>query len=266
MTNRLILKRSSVAAKVPLATDLEPGELAVNLADQKLYSKRSDGTVILVGTGAGDVQGPASSTDNALVRFSGTNGKVIKNSSATLDDSGNLLVPGLVVTAAGGIEGGEIKLAKPQSSTNFTGNIVIDIYENMLRIFADTTGGFRGAYLNLGKNANGLLWNNGEFTSGGSGDVVWVRFPNGFTIQTGTVNMTSGDGVDYAGGATFPRAFSQVVRPIVAAINAASNDPRLIGQMTFQNWTTTGLTIVARNNVNNVGSVFYVGYIVMGWS
>lgn len=92
MANKLILKRSSVASKVPLATDLEPGELAVNLADQKLYSKRSDGTVILVGSGlggSGDVQGPASSTDNAIVRFDGTNGKVLQNSAATLDDSGN---------------------------------------------------------------------------------------------------------------------------------------------------------------------------------
>lgn len=92
MANKLILKRSSVASKVPLATDLEPGELAVNLTDQKLYSKRSDGTVILVGSGlggSGDVQGPASSTDNAIVRFDGTNGKVLQNSAATLDDSGN---------------------------------------------------------------------------------------------------------------------------------------------------------------------------------
>lgn len=51
MANKLILKKSSVATKVPLATDLEVGEIAVNLTDQKLYSKKSDGTVILVGTG-----------------------------------------------------------------------------------------------------------------------------------------------------------------------------------------------------------------------
>lgn len=53
MANRIVLKRSSVATKVPLATDLEVGELAVNLVDQKLYSKKADGTVILVGSGLG---------------------------------------------------------------------------------------------------------------------------------------------------------------------------------------------------------------------
>lgn len=51
MANRLILKRSSVSGKVPLATDLQTGELAVNLADKKLYSKDASGNVITVGGG-----------------------------------------------------------------------------------------------------------------------------------------------------------------------------------------------------------------------
>ena len=53
MANKLILKRSSVAAKVPLSTDLDVGELSVNLADAKLYTKDGSGNVILVGSGAG---------------------------------------------------------------------------------------------------------------------------------------------------------------------------------------------------------------------
>ena len=55
MANKIVLKKSSVAAKVPLSADLEVGEIAVNLADQKLYSKKTDGTVILVGSAAGGV-------------------------------------------------------------------------------------------------------------------------------------------------------------------------------------------------------------------
>jgi len=39
---------------------------------------------------AGDVVGPSLSTDNALVRFDGTTGKLIQNSSVILDDSGNM--------------------------------------------------------------------------------------------------------------------------------------------------------------------------------
>jgi hypothetical protein len=52
MPNKIILKKSSVASKVPLATDLEIGEIAVNLVDQKLYSKNASGTVVLVGNAA----------------------------------------------------------------------------------------------------------------------------------------------------------------------------------------------------------------------
>lgn len=93
MANKIILKKTSTASKVPLSTDLEVGEIAVNLADQKLYSKNAGGTVILVGQGvggSGDVVGGSSSIDNALARYDGTTGKLIQNSTAILDDSGNL--------------------------------------------------------------------------------------------------------------------------------------------------------------------------------
>lgn len=41
-------------------------------------------------TGAGDVVGPASSTDNAVARFDTTTGKLIQDSVVVVDDSGNL--------------------------------------------------------------------------------------------------------------------------------------------------------------------------------
>lgn len=43
----------------------------------------------------GNVDGAASSTDNALVRWNGTTGKLIKNSTATLSNEGNIIVPGV---------------------------------------------------------------------------------------------------------------------------------------------------------------------------
>ena len=50
MANTLLLKRSAVAGKIPVAADLQVGELAVNLADAMLYTKRADNTVIPVGS------------------------------------------------------------------------------------------------------------------------------------------------------------------------------------------------------------------------
>ena len=37
------------------------------------------------------IKGPSSSTDNAIVRFDGTGGKTLQNSSVTIDDSGNVV-------------------------------------------------------------------------------------------------------------------------------------------------------------------------------
>lgn len=51
MPSTILLKRSSTASSVPAAASLQAGELAVNLADQKLYSKTAGGTVIQVGFG-----------------------------------------------------------------------------------------------------------------------------------------------------------------------------------------------------------------------
>ncbi len=51
MATKIIHKKSSVAEKVPLATDLEVGELAINLADKYLYTKTAAEEVIVVGGG-----------------------------------------------------------------------------------------------------------------------------------------------------------------------------------------------------------------------
>jgi hypothetical protein len=123
MSNIIKPKRSNTASAVPTTGQLASGEIAVNMADKKVYI--NNGTdVVQVGAGnvsglgdvsvvspangqsltynsttskwqnstvtSGDVVGPASSTDNALVRFDGTTGKLVQNSTATLDDTGNM--------------------------------------------------------------------------------------------------------------------------------------------------------------------------------
>lgn len=64
------------------------------------------------GSGTGDVLGPVSATDNALVRWDGTSGKLVQNSIMTLGDDGQLVnaayltlqtSPSVTPTAAGSI-------------------------------------------------------------------------------------------------------------------------------------------------------------------
>ena len=57
----------------------------------------NDVTVTIAGGGgSGDVVGPAGATDNAIARYDTATGKLIQDSSATIDDSGNLSVTGTV--------------------------------------------------------------------------------------------------------------------------------------------------------------------------
>ena len=54
-------------------------------------------------SGSGDVYGPSSSTDNTVVRFSGTTGKLIQGGTMVLDDNGNLSgVRSITMTNAAG--------------------------------------------------------------------------------------------------------------------------------------------------------------------
>jgi hypothetical protein len=66
MANKIIPKRSSVEGRVPTTDDLDVGELAVNLADAKIYSKNAGGTVI-------ELAGGTSSSSDALI-FTGFDG------------------------------------------------------------------------------------------------------------------------------------------------------------------------------------------------
>ena len=89
------LYHSTTASAVPTAGNLAPGELGLNIADMKLYCENSSGVVTLLasaGGASGDVVGPASSTDNAVVRFDGATGKLVQNSGVTIDDSGNMVI------------------------------------------------------------------------------------------------------------------------------------------------------------------------------
>jgi hypothetical protein len=49
-------------------------------------------------SGTGDVEGPSSSTDNAIARYDGTTGTQLSNSSATLDDAGRIAATALSLT------------------------------------------------------------------------------------------------------------------------------------------------------------------------
>lgn len=81
------------------ASDYAIGSLWIDITNQNAYicedaTASSANWLQINGGGTGDFSGPASSTDNALVRFDGTGGKTGQNSGWTLDDSDVLLAGG----------------------------------------------------------------------------------------------------------------------------------------------------------------------------
>jgi hypothetical protein len=71
-----------------------------------------------------------------------------------------------------GDEGGEIFLAKPQTSTTLAGTgVTIDIYQNKLRFFEDG-GTYRGAYIDLSSANTGVGSN---LLNGSSDSSSWSK-------------------------------------------------------------------------------------------
>lgn len=70
MSTVVQIKRSETANAAPVGADLAVGELAVNLTDKKLFSKKTDGTVVALGGVA--VDGGTGETSVTTISFADT--------------------------------------------------------------------------------------------------------------------------------------------------------------------------------------------------
>jgi len=100
-------KKSETASAVPTTGDLAVGEICVNVADRKIYTRKSNNSIVVVGSHidaavGGDVTGTVSNIQigsntvgvTELNVSDGTNGQVLKtNGSGTL--SFTTIAPGV---------------------------------------------------------------------------------------------------------------------------------------------------------------------------
>jgi hypothetical protein len=88
MTNRVLLKKSSVTAKVPLTTDLEYGELALNYADGKLYFKDSSNAIEFLGSSSATQTLSNKTLSSAILTGTITAGGGVGTSGQVLSSTG----------------------------------------------------------------------------------------------------------------------------------------------------------------------------------
>jgi hypothetical protein len=120
MANKVLLKKSSVTSKVPLTTDLDYGELALNYADEKLYFKNASNSIksfnvtpstLTIGTGLSGTSYNGSSAvtiaiDSTVVTLTGSQTLTDKTLSSavltgTLTAGGGTGTSGQVLSSTG---------------------------------------------------------------------------------------------------------------------------------------------------------------------
>ena len=192
MGNRIILKKSSVADKVPLTGDLEYGELAINYADGKLYFKDSSNNIANF-----------TSDLSEYVTLSGTQTLTNKTLTAPL------------VNGSSGDTGASLTLTAPETNTDFYDNVIIDTYQNKIRIY-ESGGTNRGFYLDI-TDAEGGIGTNllASGTGGGGGD---------YTLPTATTVVLGGVKVD---GTTITINGSGVISAFSGVYGDLSGKPEL---------------------------------------
>jgi len=203
--------------------------------------------------GPGDVNGPASATDNAVARFDGTTGKLIENSVVTVSDTG--AVAGVTTLAASGA----VTLSGLTASTA----LALDASKNVVSVTNTGTG--NNVLSNsptlvtpaLGTPASGVVTNlTGTASININGTVGATTANTGaFTTLSATGNVTLGD----ATAETV--TINGTVQPGVVISGSSTGDALRITQ------TGTGNALVVEDATNPDATPFVIdssGNVVKG--
>jgi len=160
MPSTILLKRSSTASSVPAAASLQSGELAVNLADQKLYSKTAGGTVVQVGFG--NLTSAMVTTALGFTPYNSTNPSGYVTASGSITGSSGSCT-GNAATATRWATGRTIALTGDVTGTSaaFDGSAALSFAATLAN-----SGVTAGTYLKVTVDAKGRVTGASAMTSG----------------------------------------------------------------------------------------------------
>ena len=138
------------------------------------------GESLVSSLGGGDLQGPASSTLNAIPRFGGTTGKTLKNSVVTVSDTGRMQGVSALETdsvennTSVSLQSPEIEIYTPTSSAVLNTNVNIDTHGRLTLTgrASPTAIAINGATL-----LTGSLSLTGQILMNGSSQIKGVALP-----------------------------------------------------------------------------------------
>ena len=204
MANKVLLKKSSVADKVPTTSDLEYGELALNYADGKQFYKTSTNAIDTFASIAATATLTNKTLQSPVIDTPSLTGGTINNTviggttPAAITGTTLTATEKFICSASSGDEGGEILLAKPQTNSSISGvGVTIDVYQNKIRFF-EQGGTARGAYIDLTGAGAGVASN---LLSGGSTSTAFtsviVSGQDAIEADSGTdtLNISAGTGI-----------------------------------------------------------------------
>jgi hypothetical protein len=171
------------------------GLTAIGTANQYLKVNSGGSALEFATLTAGDVNGPASSTDNAIARFDSTTGKLLQNSSASITDLGQASFVGYAQVTAntGAGTSGYLEL---QSNDAGSGTMILRIQPNNAATTSTQTYTFPtdygsgGQFLSTDGSGN-LSWATGG--GGGSGGPVLesqIQISQNYTISSNTNGLS----------------------------------------------------------------------------
>jgi hypothetical protein len=265
MANTIIqLKNSGIPGNVP--SILQPGELAINYTDGKLFYGNSINVATLF---------------DAITEPSGLNGEIQFNNAGVFGASANLKyntstktlstdnilasvdITGnkLISNNSSGDEGGEILLAKPVSNTTLDGvGITIDSYQNRIRFF-EQGGSARGAYIDL-TQADGSAGTN--LLGASADDFARLQANSAFnTANSATTTAQAGfntaNSATTTAGAAFTRSNSAFSTANSATTTAQAGFNHANGAFSTANSATTNAQS-AFNKANSATTTAQAGF------